>query len=1305
MSSLYKLSIKGIRSFEPEHEETIQFGFPLTLIWGQNGCGKTTIIECLKYATTGDLPPNSKGGAFVNDPSLSGRSVVSGQIKLAFRNANGKSMITTRTVQLTRKHTRGITTNTFKTLEGQLATIDGGNKISISTKNAELDTQTPIYLAASKAILDYVIFCHQDEMLWPLSEASVLKKRFDEIFEASKFTKVLDSLKTIKKDMTTDIKLIEQSVKHLKLDKDRAKKVHDRLQQMNDSVDQFSEEISNLNIQIEQKEKEAEELFASNQQFQKTLSDYETLKIKQVTLQESIERMKNSIEVLNDPYEDLINKQTNFNKITKEKQDDVVRLQKIQSNLNNKLESKTNTYNQLIRLEGSLKSKESDYNGNLMKIEELINDNAEDYNFEGVGDVKKDLIEFSSIVENSFEDAKKGLEDYTDEFKQNDQLKQKYLQEVLDSITREEQHLKYNNKELNSIKDKLSLLNLKIDASDADEDELISKRSELQIITESLDEKKKSTEGKDLDVKISSSKANLSKLEFELEEISKNISASNEQADLRSRLSFITDTINSKLKIQKKLTTKHGDLFKELVGVDLNVNDGKDKFFEVFNKVQSELRDQDDKTKQLEKEIGNLKAKRDAINQSLSSQNVSINSLKEKITKVLEVDEIESYDSILSELEKSYSDVIEDVNTAEVTKQFNITAIQVATDHKHCLLCKRSFEEQGLSKFIQELQNSVNQEKINKIQEDAADIKKELEDIRSVNSSVLSYRSTVKSAGDLKGELVNVEESIKNVELKLSEENKKNKELQSKLEPLNDFKTVIQDIERSIKEISDLKTQASQLENQLGDFGTDVLSITELQRLQSEKNSDIKKLRIVINDDTDRRNEISRTLQRLESQLKDIQLNISNLERNLAEVTNLKKAVEESKAQLEKLRIQEESITKILKELDENKIERKKVVDEFRKQGEIVMREKESILKDRSDLRVTFTSLSTAIKEFESNDLAKLRENAKEIQVIVEERDKLSLEIEENSKTIRLLEKEVSEASRIELNIVANIDYRAQLTQLENTHNQINVLDLNNAQAQKEEYHEKSRKIRQELNELTSSHAGKIGEVKQIKDQAKALQKELQTEYKNVNENYHEEWVKLQTNMLISNDIQTYSKVLDNAIMKYHSIKMEDINRILNELWSQTYKGTDISSIAIKSDVNLQAKGNRSYNYRVVMYKDTNELDMRGRCSAGQKVLASILIRLALAECFGVNCGMIALDEPTTNLDSENAISLAEALNHIIEYRKAQSNFQLIIITHDENFLTHINGGRFTDHFYRIQRDENQSSRIYSLPISKMQEN
>ena len=87
MASLNKLLIQGIRSFDPNQHEVIEF-FPMTVIVGHNGSGKTvgravdvsrplylttvppqTIVEALRYATTGEQPPGSKGG-FVHDPTV-----------------------------------------------------------------------------------------------------------------------------------------------------------------------------------------------------------------------------------------------------------------------------------------------------------------------------------------------------------------------------------------------------------------------------------------------------------------------------------------------------------------------------------------------------------------------------------------------------------------------------------------------------------------------------------------------------------------------------------------------------------------------------------------------------------------------------------------------------------------------------------------------------------------------------------------------------------------------------------------------------------------------------------------------------------------------------------------------------------------------------------------------------------------------------------------------------------------------------------------------------------------------------------
>ena len=45
MSSIYKLSIKGVRAFHPESDETIQFGFPLTLIVVKTGVVKQPLLN------------------------------------------------------------------------------------------------------------------------------------------------------------------------------------------------------------------------------------------------------------------------------------------------------------------------------------------------------------------------------------------------------------------------------------------------------------------------------------------------------------------------------------------------------------------------------------------------------------------------------------------------------------------------------------------------------------------------------------------------------------------------------------------------------------------------------------------------------------------------------------------------------------------------------------------------------------------------------------------------------------------------------------------------------------------------------------------------------------------------------------------------------------------------------------------------------------------------------------------------------------------------------------------------------------
>lgn len=186
-------------------------------------------------------------------------------------------------------------------------------------------------------------------------------------------------------------------------------------------------------------------------------------------------------------------------------------------------------------------------------------------------------------------------------------------------------------------------------------------------------------------------------------------------------------------------------------------------------------------------------------------------------------------------------------------------------------------------------------------------------------------------------------------------------------------------------------------------------------------------------------------------------------------------------------------------------------------------------------------------------------------------------------------------------------------------------------------------------------------------------------------------------------DLEKYYRALDRAIMTYHAYKMEEINKIVKELWRNTYRGNDIDYIEIRSDEDEAGvtRSRRTYNYRVVMVKSDTALDMRGRCSAGQKVLASLIIRMALSEAFCLNCGVLALDEPTTNLDRENIESLAFALVEIIKARSKQKNFQLIVITHDEDFVELLGRSEFVECFFRISRTSEGLSKIKKVKIEE----
>lgn len=290
---------------------------------------------------------------------------------------------------------------------------------------------------------------------------------------------------------------------------------------------------------------------------------------------------------------------------------------------------------------------------------------------------------------------------------------------------------------------------------------------------------------------------------------------------------------------------------------------------------------------------------------------------------------------------------------------------------------------------------------------------------------------------------------------------------------------------------------------------------------------------------------------------------------------------------------------------------------------------------------------------------------------------------------------EITDQGAPERNLQDNLDLLKLEAEMEEMKEKLDNLRRNEGDIDFEEQTRTKNRLIREMNKITNDRSQISGQLSVIQEQINRLQAEMNDpRQKNAVQNYRRAFYEknLMEKMII--DLQTYCETLERALTKYHSEKMARINRLIRELWRSIYKGNDIDYIEINTEEVKSTSKKRSYTYRVVQSKNDTKNIMRGNCSAGQRVLACLVIRIALAETFSANCGVLALDEPTTNLDHLNITSLVEELRRFIDERENQQNFMLLVITHDEEFIQML--GR-SGSYQRVSRNASGKSVITKL--------
>lgn len=317
-------------------------------------------------------------------------------------------------------------------------------------------------------------------------------------------------------------------------------------------------------------------------------------------------------------------------------------------------------------------------------------------------------------------------------------------------------------------------------------------------------------------------------------------------------------------------------------------------------------------------------------------------------------------------------------------------------------------------------------------------------------------------------------------------------------------------------------------------------------------------------------------------------------------------------------------------------VSKEKEFNETKSEAAKIEREKSDFV---AELRQDFNRLevsSKILKDMEqkvsSLNVRNVNGEIDSVQTSIQEKED---SIRELNPKIQSTRSELEKSDRLKRLILENLNFRALKKEEVVLSNKLHdVSEKAGGKDLIQEYNDAQRRLQradQEKQKLVIKQAEIKGSIGEILNQIGIYEKKLcASPYKDIDEHHRMANIKYETTMLAVADLDSYFFALDRALQTYHSLKMKDINKVIRELWQQIYRGEDIDMIELVSGqdaAGAEGKAVRSYNYRVMMYKGDTCLEMRGRCSAGQRVLASTVIRLALAETFCLNCGILALDE------------------------------------------------------------------------------
>jgi len=1313
MAQIKKLQVQGIRSFGPDSDDrqNIEFFSPLTLILGQNGCGKTTIIECLKYVTTGDTPPGTgKGQQFVHDPKMAREAAVKGQVKLQFSgvgNTNTVKVIS-RSIEASQK----LKNITIKTLDSTITSKNtiSGEQNQLSSKCADINAEMLNCLGVSRPILNYVIFCHQEDSNWPLEEGSKVKDKFDEIFNSAKYKNCLKNIRDVRKQEMDKMKLDKTNMEHYKSDKEysdqknkeltRKKAELERLEESVEKIAKNLEPLKEAILQVQEEEKGYSEI-------QKKLAEAQTSRDHCKKERESLE--DNIAEILPDDEDDesIRKRRDGIEQETKSKEKEIKELKSIIENTDNNLARGEKQVQKNAALIGKAVGERDQHLANVKQKGTLADQALNEL----------DLVDNSGHITDALKKEEQKIKNQLKVLKAENKDKEEKVTEEIDQLksrkTGLEEGKRREQADLVANKREIALIKRQLNDLEGAAEQLAKIKRDWEEGSKELEREKNKVDIKVLQEEIDQERVMVKDLESKEQKLRDESKSLEENQSILQKIAHLSEDIEVKEKKLKKILSKRNSDFLQLFGTVPDSKRLKGMWKDGQETADKSLKDYEASRKKYENELNAKTLAKKDLKKILEKKTSRKQQLETKVGDVLgpEDDIEEEIASSKDSLEQSRKELAVK-EAGKFTYREMIDRMKAMGNDPACPTCNRGFHGKNeATELIGELEDIIKSipNKVKSLETKVKKLTIRMEQLQKIRPEVHELKQIRIEVDEGSKKIDELDKDMKKVREQLDEEEEDWNLTELNVSLYRQVGEDVQVADNLVKEIAQLVEKKEEIGLQVDSKGGRSLEV-----VRKEEEEVLGKLRIArrnmescqetVNKQTGLINELEARQNKLTNKKLDIEGQQQQRANMVTKKEEMEKKVEKAAEQVKKC---DQELEPMREQLDELENQRRKLTRQGEQAVEVILereRKLERFLHELQRLDALCANYADGEKEVV---LEKLKKDKLELEEKIGELKEEKRETEERVNKLNLDISNQESRRRLFVDNLKLREYREKETKCERIvrkqEESLEEMDWRKVEKKKAELH-------QQYSELSSEKNTKGGQIAEMTRTVKDIKRELaQPKLSQAAAKYKEMNVKYKLRTKVAEDLNKYYIALDFAIMKYHKEKMKVVNKIIRELWRNTYRGNDIDYIEIKTSEDSEvatagADKKKVYNYRVVMVKNETEMDMRGRCSAGQKVLSSLIIRLALAETFSTNCGIIALDEPTTNLDRENIESLALALSDIATKRAAQRNFQLVVITHDEEFIEQLSRCDQIDHYQKVSRNARGLSEVRKMNVANLEQ-